>query len=300
MNSHDLIRINFEGFWPGFGLLEFCQIFRSLLWNYEFELSDQPDVVLSSVFRPDGDLLSGHRKWPNAKQVYYTGENKIPPLDLFDGCISFYRDINDRRHLRLPYFIPQMHGMGFSMQNLKKFEKRNTHSEHTRNRFCTFVASNPNNLIRNNFTKLLSKYSHVDCPGKVLNNMPSDVIGPAGDYLRKHSFYKNYKYVICFENISTKNNEGYVTEKITDAMLSGCIPIYWGDHRVSEDFNSKSFIDLTQFDQDINSMAEHVIKIDQDQNYRHDIISQPWLINNTIPDHLNDFNLLRFFNQLIK
>lgn len=42
----------------------------------------------------------------------------------------------------------------------------------------------------------------------------------------KNSYLRNFKFNLCPENSS---NVGYVTEKIFDAIYSGCIPIYWGN-----------------------------------------------------------------------
>ncbi len=85
---------------------------------------------------------------------------------------------------------------------------------------------------------------------------------------------------MCFENTSTQGNEGYVTEKLVDAMLAGCIPLYWGDHRVSEDFNPDSFIDLTPFGDDVGAMVQHVQSIDGSPERLEAIRRAPWLHNN--------------------
>ena len=41
----------------------------------------------------------------------------------------------------------------------------------------------------------------------------------------KQQYLRNFRFNICPENVSAK---GYVTEKILDAIVAGCIPIYWG------------------------------------------------------------------------
>eukprot|EP00913_Durusdinium_trenchii_P000200 g182.t1 len=48
-----------------------------------------------------------------------------------------------------------------------------------------------------------------------------------------------YRFALVFEN---KLVPGYVTEKIVNAFLAGCIPIYWGSRAVLEIFNPESFI----------------------------------------------------------
>ncbi|CAE7898972.1 fucT [Symbiodinium necroappetens] len=48
-----------------------------------------------------------------------------------------------------------------------------------------------------------------------------------------------YTFALVFEN---KLVPGYVTEKIVNAFLAGCIPIYWGSRAVLDIFNPSSFI----------------------------------------------------------
>ena len=47
----------------------------------------------------------------------------------------------------------------------------------------------------------------------------------------KEEYLKQFKFNICPENDTF---QGYVTEKIFDALLSDCIPIYWGGDRPPE------------------------------------------------------------------
>jgi hypothetical protein len=47
-----------------------------------------------------------------------------------------------------------------------------------------------------------------------------------GALLAKTSCLKNYRFSICYENC--QHVPGYVTEKIFDSFIAGCVPIYWG------------------------------------------------------------------------
>lgn len=60
----------------------------------------------------------------------------------------------------------------------------------------------------------------------------------------KLDYYTNYDYAICFEN---ENTHGYITEKIFDCLLSGCIPIYKGAPNISEFIPKECFIDFNSF-----------------------------------------------------
>jgi hypothetical protein len=54
-----------------------------------------------------------------------------------------------------------------------------------------------------------------------------------------------YKFNICYEN--TDNINGYITEKIFDCFISGCIPVYLGAPNILDYIPSNIFIDRRNF-----------------------------------------------------
>jgi hypothetical protein len=61
----------------------------------------------------------------------------------------------------------------------------------------------------------------------------------------KLNVLKKYKFAICYENM--RNQKGYITEKIFDALFGGCVPIYWGADNVSDYIPKECFIDRREF-----------------------------------------------------
>ena len=61
---------------------------------------------------------------------------------------------------------------------------------------------------------------------------------------KKHDVYSRYEFALCFENMAML---GYITEKIFDALFSGCIPIYWGAPDITDYIPSDCFVDRRQF-----------------------------------------------------
>ncbi len=66
-----------------------------------------------------------------------------------------------------------------------------------------------------------------------------------GSVIHKGDVYKNSKFAYCYEN--TKNLENYITEKIFDAMMYGCVPIYWGAQNILDFIPKECFIDRRDF-----------------------------------------------------
>lgn len=65
-----------------------------------------------------------------------------------------------------------------------------------------------------------------------------------GAVKRKDLCYANYDFAICFEN---QDSQGYITEKIFDCLLAGCIPVYKGAPNINEYIPSECFIDFNEF-----------------------------------------------------
>ena len=82
-------------------------------------------------------------------------------------------------------------------------------------------------------------------------------------FKNKINISSEYRYALCFENTISPF---YVTEKIWQSIISGCIPIYMGGYRstIYKDFPKNSFIDYADF-QDPISLWEYVSKISIDE-----------------------------------
>lgn len=85
-----------------------------------------------------------------------------------------------------------------------------------------------------------------------INNLPAEWRGRLREIVSnlkpnackdKHDVIKNYKFAICFENIS---HLGYVTEKIIDCFRAGVIPIYLGAPDIGDFIPKESFIDFRE------------------------------------------------------
>lgn len=147
--------------------------------------------------------------------------------------------------------------------------------------FASVVISNPMGSERNQFWDCLSKYGPVASGGHYRNN----VGGPVSD---KIGFCGKYRFCIAFENSSGR---GYVTEKLVDAWMAGCVPIYWGDETVSRDFNPKAFIHARDF-KSWEDLAVYVYEVNQDQEAYLAYLKEPLLKKGTLAGQLTDIAIL--------
>ncbi len=196
-------------------------------------------------------------------RIFFTAENVRPDFRLCDYAFSF--EDTDDKNFQLPVyadhpFFEQLRTQRYS-DEIKEFRKCG------KSKFCAFLFSNPACKERIEFCKKLRSYKKVDCPGEVLNNMPRLAVSWRGEV----AFFREYKFSIAFENLSTVH---YTTEKIFRPLLVGCIPIYWGNPRVAEHFNSEAFINCHDYD-DFDQVVKRVIEVDNDDALYQKYVSAP-------------------------
>lgn len=249
-------------------------LYKLLEKNYAIEIDDKsPDAVIYSCFGFE------HLKY-NCTRIYYTGENKRPNFSRCDYAFSFDYPVNER-NFRLPHYrvYPQYPQL---------FEARDPDKIIAENReFCSFVNSNAKAKERIDLFDQLSKYKQVASGGKVRNNV-------GGRVPDKVKFISDYKFNIAFENSSYP---GYATEKIMEALVTNTIPIYWGDPKIGNDFNTKAFINCHEFDS-MNEVIEHVKKVDQDESLYRQYLSEPFLVDNKETDFCNEEKILQRFEDI--
>ena len=96
-------------------------------------------------------------------------------------------------------------------------------------RFCGFLYQQMS--YREAFFRALSRYKHVDAPGRSMNNMPG--IDPVPDELEgEGQFLRAYKFVVAFENSSAP---GYNTESSRDR--GRCHADHWGDLEIGRSWH---------------------------------------------------------------
>jgi alpha(1,3/1,4) fucosyltransferase len=66
-----------------------------------------------------------------------------------------------------------------------------------------------------------------------------------GEVKFKSDILSDSRYSYCYENV--KDLPNYITEKIFDSFLSGCVPVYWGADNVQEYIPPECFVDRRRF-----------------------------------------------------
>ena len=112
--------------------------------------------------------------------------------------------------------------------------------------------------------------------------------------MEKVEFIKDYKFTIAFENTEYP---GYTTEKLVQPMLAYSLPIYCGNPLIERDFNTKSFLNYTDFASE-DELIERIIEIDQNDELYMQYLRQPYYHNNQVNEFVDTENILRQFQNI--
>lgn len=224
---------------------------------------DDHDFIVASFF-PGRDPL--WNKVPK-KYFFYSAEpynhdniNEDPTKVKQRMCCSEFFVISSRtdvsHNIHIPYFLYMPYRY---MPRLSPNKDRPY--------FLGFCASNDTNNRNHMYNLLVEKCGGKTCHamGKLCGNHPETKTDNKGlPQSWEETFpeiYKNYTFALVFEN---SQFDGYVTEKLLAALVSGAIPIYFGAKNVGDYFNKKTFIDVNDFPS-YESCADYVVSLTQTQ-----------------------------------
>lgn len=252
MNTENktVVRIALVDFWAGCNTSEII----SRLFSDDYQIIEdekKPDLLIYSCF---GEK---HLEYFDCKRLFFCGENIVPDFNTCDFAITTVKLQYANRSLWVPY--------GYFSLDTCSFDRPEESSSILNRKFCSFIYSQDNMgqgaMLRKEFCQqLMEKYKHVDCPGKILHNMETDLLTSRESVDDWHSsklrFLSNYKFNIAFENSQAP---GYITEKLIDCYMANTVPIYWGSSGDVFPFPKDSMIcanDYASFDDLIARIKE--------------------------------------------
>jgi len=267
---------------------------NNLLIKLKRKLLKKEKIMEIIWFLKEKRFLKPHGKIMDIKgdfvKIFYTFENIIPDMTKCDWAFGFeYEEkMNNPKYFRLPYYFVATGSKGL----IKDFKKMNF----KKSKFCNFIYNNPVPL-RNKFFKKLSKYKRIDAPGECMQNTEYLDNRDKKNWLElRRAYLKDYKFTIAFENSSSR---GYTTDKLTEPMRVGSIPIYWGNPLVGREFNKKSFLDLRDFNS-MDELIRRIIEINTNDKEYHKILKEPWLKKNKINKWMDEERVCKRLIKIIE
>jgi len=223
------IKINFCGFWNSFNKEK--NLFTNILSkHFIIEISETPDFVICSNRGKPFEYTQY-----DCVRLMFMGENISPDFTVFDYCIGFdYLTFGDR-YFRLPFAFYNDNGKPWTPSALSANEAKDIFSN--KKHFCNFIYRHPSSHgIREKLFTTLNEYKAVISAGGHLNNTGSK---NGCTWAEKREIVKASKFTIACDSIEY---DGFVTEKIIQAFDNHSIPIYFGNKRIDDEFNTSAFI----------------------------------------------------------
>ena len=238
--------LNFDGFWPGFNAETDFSFWPQLINKY---CKKQNLRILGPFWKlKDRPLLEYELRNKGPWDLFISGESRDNPTDLAEKCINF-RLPNSPNEIRFPYW--QWH------LNWPSFETTPTYDRFGE-RLSIQKLMEP---IIENFEAVSQKSFKTHPPRAVLLtshlkhhrlrlfyqckfSLGCDLYGRKFKPIKtnKKVLLSDYRINLCPENSASS---GYITEKIPEAFLSGCIPItYCKPSDLALDFNPNAVINL--------------------------------------------------------
>ena len=273
------IRIVFCNFYANFSKTDNF-LFKLLAEWFDVELCDQPDFLICCNYGHERRLHSGVR-------IFFSGESDMPDFRECDYSIAALK-LDDPRHLQLPLYV---------WSDPQKIIKQNDDPKKilaAKTKYCSFIVSGYNPRKNHNrvaFFQKLSKYKRVDSGGRKFNNIGGPIPdGPSG----KVEFLRQYKFNIAFEN---RLLPGWTTENFFEPMVAPCLPIYWGNPCIAEEFNPKSFLNYFDFPSE-EALIEKIIELDNDDAKYLEYLRQPYFYDDKPNLFFNRQRILDFFEKI--
>lgn len=273
-------------------------------WFARFVRYHFPDcrvpVRFYSVFGPGKKLKDDF----DGIRIFYSGENLSPhdeydgmnkrqsvetywkyrvrhygnyALDRVDLALGMSRMVTDAKYVRFPEWIP----FTFEPESTKadihnRVKAINDARPHPAAEGAVLLASHDDYGTRDRICRDVEAVLPITYAGRWRNNS-TELWEKYDD--NKREYLRNFRFNICPENVDA---EGYCTEKLFDAFLSGTIPVYHGDRNNPEPgLINKDAVIFWNYDGDNAEQMEKIKRLKNDENYYEEFIRQPKLYPET-------------------
>jgi hypothetical protein len=282
-------RMVFDGFWRNFRPAEDYAFWIDLLPRHD----DSAVIrVLGPFWRKNNRfrleaLYEAHGPW----DYYITGESRDNPTDLAKKCIGFRVPQSDAE-IRFPYWQWYLTWPGYEVAPpYRRFGERLS-IDKLMQPISAFSETPSREAYQATATKAVLLTSHFKRHRRRLRRWTDKAMGcdAFGRKIRptdlpKKELCSQYPFNLCPENNAA---EGYITEKVPEGFLCGCIPItYSRPEDLEKDFNPRAVINL--FGRGRKEIIELLREIATDYSMFEELRAEPLLLERPSLEPLIDF-----------
>jgi hypothetical protein len=226
---------------------------------------DQANILFESCF---GNSINNYKEW--SKKIYFSGESWLIDTSQYD--IILKSSYTNDKTVDLPLFVVYvLNNPGFYERLIERPLKT---KETIPPKFCCFCVSNGECFVRNKMFEIISSYKKVDSFGNHNNNVGYNITSP---YWSEEYFnhLKQYKFIICMENLKSDTYNTYITEKLVNAYFANSVPIYWGTPHVNNIFQQFLYLENENDILSYMDVLEKVKELDQNDETYLEFINKP-------------------------
>jgi len=303
-----MIRIKFTNFWKDFDYKN--NFITDLLKKYNINhivIDDNIDYLICGSFinnDTDKNIIKSYP--PNTKKILFISE----PIEIFFpntyelfinndftyvfGSINNLYKNDKQIHFKFPLYM-----IYFDYKNNNFYSDINNYVLNqdilSKQIICLINSHDNRNSRTPIYMNLLRKGININCPGKLFNNSSNEELNLIG----KQEYLKRFIFNICPENTKTLP-KGYITEKLLQSCMSGCIPIYCGSFDdIDEKIFNKNRIIFYDYESEesVNYCCLQILYLINNNNKLENFYKQPPFVD-TAYKTLNDmentfFNIFR-------
>ena len=253
-------------------------------WFIRFLRRHFPDnKTVVNFFGPVGTPFFIKRQF-EGKKVFYTGEDVEHPgtqLALYYGdyCLDHtdlsmgFGQVQHARYLRFPYWILTTFSPEDDAAAIKERIKQINENRYEKSGECVLInkhdPAGTRELVYNGVKDILD----VKLAGQWRNNTRELWDDFGND---KEAYLRTFKFNICAENNNTKD---YVTEKIFDAFISGCVPLYYGALNDPEPgLINRDAVIFWNKEGNNEKNREKILELKNNESFYQEFISRPKLL----------------------
>ena len=298
-----MLKILFVNWWDNGSSDFFLNYCKKYIYRKVKISDDKPHIIFYSVFGNKNKIIDCVKNNKNAVNIFFIGEStkndKSPKwlnfkhyddylLNIVDISLGF-KYIDHPKYIRFPLWITYINFADSNMgEHRSNFDNLLTKKFKNKTNFCCMLSNHDHFNTRTKIFEELNKYKKIDSAGNLKNNHPK--IGKDQKY--KYRFLENYKFNICCESLIEK---GYVTEKIFDSLICGCIPIYIVNDindNIEDEILNQDFI-LKFTNNNINDVINKIKHIDSNHKYFNRYFNKDILKKNAIKIVHQKYNKLK-------
>ncbi len=218
------------------------------------------------------------------KKVFYTPEDVEHPrtrdnLLYGDYCLDYvdlamgFGEVDHTKYLRFPYWILTTFSPDSDEESIRRRIESINNTRYTKTQDCVLINGHDTHGTREMIYNGVKDILDVKFAGHWRNNT-DELWTKYKD--NKELYMRNFKFNICAENDNTKN---YVTEKLFDAFISDCIPLYYGSYNDPEPgLINRDAVIFWKKENNNEENRVKVLKLKNNEKFYQEFISQPKLL----------------------